>query len=218
MKRGDSLESQMVEEIVRKRVKLEENEESSSDNTLAKMTDAVKTILECLGEDPEREGLKKTPMRVAKALLFFTKGYCQTAQDVVKDAIFEEDHDEMVLVRDIDVASMCEHHMVPFLGKVHIAYIPNSKVLGLSKLARIADVYARRLQVQERLTKQIAQAVMESIEPKGVAVVCESQHMCMVMRGVQKQSALTTTSSVMGVFKDDPKTRAEFFSLINKAR
>jgi len=211
--------------IAKKRVKLdEENEEGggskegNGESKLSKMTDAVQTILECLGEDPDREGLKRTPLRVAKALLYCTKGYCQTVEDVVKDAIFEEDHNEMVLVRDIDIASMCEHHMVPFLGKVHIAYIPNSKVLGLSKLARIADVYARRLQVQERLTRQIAEAVMESINPKGVAVVCESQHMCMVMRGVEKTSALTTTSSVLGVFKSDPKTRAEFFSLVGKSR
>mmetsp|Transcript_4794 Transcript_4794/g.7182 ORF Transcript_4794/g.7182 Transcript_4794/m.7182 type:complete len:236 (-) Transcript_4794:62-769(-) len=181
---------------------------------MKKMKDAVYTLLECMGEEPDREGLTKTPERVAKALLFCTKGYTQTLQDVVGNAIFQEDHNEMVLVKNIDIYSMCEHHMVPFTGKVHIAYIPKANVVGLSKLARIAEMYARRLQVQERLTKQICQALMEAIDPRGVAVVVEATHMCMVMRGVQKPGAVTLTSSVEGIFKTDAKTRSEFFSLV----
>jgi GTP cyclohydrolase I len=183
--------------------------------TLDKMTKACKTILECIGEDPDREGLVKTPARWAKALLFMTKGYCQTAEEVVNNAVFSEDHDEMVVVRNIDIHSLCEHHMVPFTGRIHIGYIPNGKVLGLSKLARIAEVYARRLQVQERLTRQIADAIVDSVNPLGVAVVIECTHFCMVMRGVQKVGASTTTSSVRGIFESNSKTRAEFFSIIH---
>jgi GTP cyclohydrolase IA len=149
-----------------------------------------------------------------KALMFMTKGYTQTCEEVTNGAIFSEDHDEMVVVRNIDIHSLCEHHMVPFTGRVHIGYIPNGKVIGLSKLARIAEVYARRLQVQERLTRQIADAIVDAVEPLGVAVVVECSHMCMVMRGVQKVGATTTTSSVRGSFEKNPKTRAEFFSLI----
>jgi GTP cyclohydrolase I len=182
--------------------------------TLEKMTTACKTILECIGEDPEREGLVKTPARWAKALLFMTKGQNQTCHDVTNGAIFHEDHDEMVVVRNIDIHSLCEHHMVPFTGRVHIGYIPNGKVLGLSKLARIAEVYARRLQVQERLTRQIADAIVEAVEPLGVAVVVECTHFCMVMRGVQKVGASTVTSSVRGAFETNSKTRAEFFNII----
>ncbi|CAI9552540.1 unnamed protein product [Staurois parvus] len=177
---------------------------------------AYNAILRELGEDPERDGLLKTPLRAAKAMQFFTKGYHETVHDILNNAIFDENHDEIVIVKDIEVFSLCEHHLVPFFGKVHIGYMPNRKVVGLSKLARIVEIFARRLQVQERLTKQIALAINDALQPLGVAVVMEATHMCMVMRGVQKMNSRTVTSTMHGLMREDPKTREEFLSLIKQ--
>ena len=173
----------------------------------------VYRTLELLGEDPEREGLKKTPQRVANSLTWLTRGYDMDVRDVVGDAVFNETHSSMVMVRDIELYSLCEHHMLPFFGRAHIAYIPDGKIVGLSKLPRIVDMFARRLQVQERLTEQIAQAVQDVLAPKGVGVVIEAMHLCMMMRGVQKQNSQTVTSAVRGIFRNDARTREEFLSL-----
>ncbi|KAH0841814.1 GTP cyclohydrolase I [Fonsecaea monophora] len=183
---------------------------------LDKLAGAVRTIFECIGEDPDREGLRDTPERYAKALMYFTKGYEENVRDLVNGAVFHEDHDELVIVKDIEVFSLCEHHMVPFIGKMHIGYIPNRRVLGLSKLARLAEMFSRRLQVQERLTKQVALAIAEVLKPQGVGVVMESSHLCMVMRGVQKTSSSTTTSCMLGAMRSSAKTREEFLSLLNR--
>jgi GTP cyclohydrolase IA len=180
----------------------------------AEMRQAVRTLLIGLGEDPDREGLLDTPKRVVKALKFLTSGYNQSLDELLNGAVFHENTNEMVLVRDIDLFSSCEHHILPILGRAHVAYIPNGKVIGLSKVARICEMYARRLQVQERLTAQIADALQGLLQPQGVAVVVEATHMCMVMRGVQKPGSWTVTSAMKGVFADDARTRQEFMSLI----
>jgi GTP cyclohydrolase I len=174
----------------------------------------VRQMLVRIGEQPEREGLKRTPLRVAKAMDFLTSGYAVTVQDVVRNAVFEEQCEEMVIVKDIEFYSMCEHHILPFFGKAHVAYLPNNKVIGLSKVARIVDVFARRLQVQERLTNQIADAMMEILNPHGVAVIMEASHFCMMMRGVQKQNSSTVTSAMRGSFRENARSRGELMDLI----
>jgi GTP cyclohydrolase I len=179
---------------------------------------AVQTLLGRLGEDPEREGLRATPSRVAKMYAELTAGYHIDPQALINDALFHVDYDEMVVVKDIDFSSLCEHHMLPFLGRVHVAYIPKGTVIGLSKIPRIVEMYARRLQVQERMTVQIADFINETLHPSGVAVVAEGTHMCSVMRGVKKANASMITSAMRGVFRDDPKTRAEFMAHIDRAR
>jgi len=174
----------------------------------------IRQMLVRIGEDPAREGLRRTPLRVAKAMDFLTSGYAMTVQDVVRNAVFEEQCEEMVIVKDIEFYSMCEHHILPFFGKAHVAYLPNNKVIGLSKVARIVDVFARRLQVQERLTNQIADAMMEILNPHGVAVIIKASHFCMMMRGVQKQNSSTVTSAMRGTFRENARSRAELMDLI----
>ena len=176
---------------------------------------AITKVLELLGEDPAREGLLKTPSRVAKALKFLTEGYDQNPKEILNQALFTSSNDEMVVVRDIEFYSMCEHHMLPIIGRVHVAYIPNGKVVGLSKIPRIVNVFARRLQIQEQMTEQIADAISATINPKGVAVVVHARHMCMEMRGVQKINSTTVSSALRGLFKSDQRTRSEFYNIIN---
>ncbi|MDX1451329.1 MAG: GTP cyclohydrolase I FolE [Oleiphilaceae bacterium] len=180
------------------------------------ITQHYQAIIKCLGEDIDREGLVDTPKRAAKAMSFLTQGYTQKLDDIVNGAIFESENDEMVIVKDIELYSLCEHHLLPFIGKCHIAYLPKGKVLGLSKFARIVDMYARRLQIQENLTLEIANAVQEVTDARGVAVVIEAKHMCMMMRGVQKQNSVMNTSVMLGTFRESQPTRSEFLTLVSK--
>jgi len=184
----------------------------------ASTQDLYRELLRRIGEDPNRDGLMDTPQRVEKSMDFLTRGYGQTVTEVLHNALFDVDYDEMVIVKDIEFFSLCEHHMLPFFGKAHVAYVPNGKVIGLSKTARLVDVFARRLQVQERLTSQVANAIQEAINPQGVAVILEAQHLCMMMRGVEKQHSSTITSSMLGVFKTQLQTRNEFLSLVRGTR
>jgi GTP cyclohydrolase I len=190
---------------------------SSVDLSGASFEDLVAEMISRLGDDPQREGMLKTPTRVAKSMSFLTKGYSQTPEDIIGDALFENCHRNMVLVKDIEVYSLCEHHMLPFFGKAHVAYIPDGRILGISKLPRLVEMYARRFQVQERLTDQVAQAVWDTAKPQGVGVVVEAYHLCMMMRGVEKQNSKTITSAMRGSFLDDPRTRDEFLRLTTSA-
>jgi len=185
---------------------------------LEPFADQVREILSALGEDPSREGLAKTPERVESSLRWLTQGYRMTMADAIGEAVFEETHQSMIMVRDIELYSLCEHHLLPFFGRAHVAYIPDGKILGLSKVARVVDVFARRLQVQERLTDQIADAIMDTLRPVGVGVVIEAAHLCMMMRGVEKQNSRTVTSALRGIFRDDSKTRVEFLRLAHGGR
>ena len=187
----------------------------SEDGSIAKL---VAKILEEVGEDVEREGLERTPDRVEKALRYLTSGYEQDAKEILNDAMFVEDYDEMVIVKDIDFSSLCEHHLLPFFGKCHVAYMPGRKIVGLSKIPRLVEMFSRRLQVQERLTTQIASTINEVLQPRGVAVVMEAVHLCMLMRGVEKQNSKAITSAMLGSFRDRPETRAEFMDLIKSSR
>ena len=184
------------------------------ENRLERLSESFLEILEAVGEDPQRQGLFKTPARAARAFEFITQGYRQSVEEIVNAAIFDSDASEIVLVKDIELYSMCEHHLLPFIGKAHVAYIPNGKVIGLSKVARIVDVFARRLQIQEQLTTQVADAIMRALQPDGVAVVIEAKHLCMMMRGVEKQNSIMTTSCLLGSFKEDARTRSEFLALL----
>lgn len=180
------------------------------------MQDHFKKIIEALGENPNREGLRDTPRRAAQAMQFLTQGYTQSVDDIVNGALFQSESDEMILVKNIELYSLCEHHLLPFIGKAHVAYMPNGKILGLSKVARLVDMHARRLQVQESLTRAIANTIKEVTNAKGVGVIIEAQHLCMMMRGVEKQNSIMTTSVMLGLMREDPRTRAEFLSLVGK--
>ena len=188
-------------------------------NDRAKVEDAVRVILRHIGEDPDREGLKRTPARVAGAYEFLTSGYAKDPKEAINDALFaEQDYQEMILCKDLDFYSLCEHHLLPFMGKAHVAYLPNRRIVGLSKIARMVEIFARRLQVQERMTTQIAHTIMDEIEPLGVAVVLEAEHLCMRMRGVEKQNSYVTTSAMLGVFRTHQGTRQEFMNLLRNAK
>jgi len=192
--------------------------DSLEEVTLASLSteNLYRELLSRVGEDPTRDGLIDTPKRMAKSMAFLTRGYTMDASEVLHNALFDVDYDEMVIVKDIEFFSMCEHHLLPFFGKAHVAYVPNGKVIGLSKIPRLVDMFARRLQVQERLTRQIADAIDEAIDPQGVAIILEAQHLCMMMRGVEKQHSSTTTSAMLGVFKSQLQTRNEFLSLVRR--
>jgi GTP cyclohydrolase IA len=182
---------------------------------VASMEQSFLSLLEAIGEDPKREGLVRTPCRAARAFEFLTAGYRQSLDEIINNALFDSEASEIILVKDIELYSLCEHHLIPFIGKAHVAYIPNGKVVGLSKTARIVDMFARRLQIQENLTMQIADALMKALQPRGVGVVIEAKHLCMMMRGVEKQNSVMKTSCLLGVFKEDARTRSEFLSLLN---
>ncbi|MDO8519803.1 MAG: GTP cyclohydrolase I FolE [Deltaproteobacteria bacterium] len=189
-----------------------------SDKKRKVMEESVKTLLTSLGENPKRQGLNKTPRRVAEALHFLTKGYQENPTKVINDAIFTEKHDEMIVIKDIVLYSLCEHHLLPFFGRAHVAYLPNRRVIGLSKIARLVEIYARRLQVQERMTQQIAETLQKALRPKGTAVVIEAEHLCMQMRGVQKRGSVMVTSAMLGAFRINVATRVEFISIIRNGK
>lgn len=199
----------LEERLTRDRNRLDEK-------NLDRIADAYRDLLNAVGEDLEREGLRRTPDRAARALEFLTQGYRQDLEEIINGAVFESTASEIILVKDIELYSMCEHHLLPFIGRAHVAYIPNGKVIGLSKVARIVDAFARRLQIQENLTTQIAESLMRCLEPSGVAVVVEAKHLCMMMRGVEKQNSVMKTSCLLGVFKEDARTRSEFLSLLRE--
>src|SRR5437868_5315564 len=208
MRDGDS-EFEIGERFTRETIRLDQEQ-------LDTLSESFHQILEAVGEDPSRQGLKKTPIRAARAFEFLTQGYRQSVDEIINDAVFDSDASEIILVKDIELYSMCEHHLLPFIGRAHVAYIPNGKVIGLSKVARIVDVFARRLQIQENLTTQIAESLMNCLEPNGVAVVVEAKHLCMMMRGVEKQNSIMKTSCLLGAFKEDARTRSEFLSLLKE--
>ena len=207
MSQGHNSDVDVEGRITRKSVRLPEK-------TVDKVANAYSELLRAIGEDVDREGLRRTPIRAARALEFLTQGYRQDLDEIVNDAVFDSSASEIVLVKDIELYSLCEHHLLPFIGRAHVAYIPNGRVIGLSKVARIVDVFARRLQIQENLTTQIAESLMNCLEPSGVAVVVEAKHLCMMMRGVEKQNSVMKTSCLLGVFKEDARTRSEFLSLL----
>jgi GTP cyclohydrolase I len=207
MIQGSNSDLELEEPFSRESVRLPEKR-------LHKIADAYRELLQDIGEDVNREGLLRTPERAARALEFLTNGYRQNLEEVINDAVFESSASEIILVKDIELYSLCEHHLLPFIGRAHVAYLPNGKVIGLSKVARIVDVFARRLQIQENLTTQIAESLMKCLEPSGVAVVVEAKHLCMMMRGVEKQNSVMKTSCLLGTFKEDARTRSEFLSLL----